>query len=66
MKTLLAEAAAHGGAALMAEGYLPRLELSAGSKGRSFWYVNYEHATKRGSLQVTFDANSGKFNQAIK
>jgi hypothetical protein len=66
VKTLLAEASAHGGAPLMAEGYLPTLELSAGSKGRSFWYVNYGHPQKRGSLQVTFDANSGKFNQAIK
>lgn len=66
VKKLLAEAAAHGGAALMAEGYTPRLEMSAGSKGRSLWYVNYEHQTKRGSLQVTFDANTGKFLQAIK
>lgn len=66
VKKLLAEAAAQGGAALMAEGYVPSLELSAGSQGRAFWYVNYSHPQKRAGLQVTFDANSGKFNKAIK
>jgi hypothetical protein len=65
VKTILAEAAAHGGAALMADGYLPTLEMSAGTQG-SFWYVNYSHPTKRAALQVTFDANTGKFNKAIK
>ena len=66
VKKLLAEANAHGGAALMAEGYAPRVELSAGAKGKVLWYVNYEHPTKRGSLQVTFDGNTGKFENAIK
>jgi len=66
VRKLLAEANAHGGAALMAEGYAPRVELSAGAKGKVLWYVNYEHPTKRGSLQVTFDGNTGKFENAIK
>ena len=65
VKKLLAEAAAQGGAALMAEGYVPTLELGAGTQG-PFWYVNYTHPQKRAALQVTFDANSGKFNKAIK
>jgi len=65
VKKILAEAAAHGGDALMAEGYVPTLEMSAGTQG-SFWYVNYSHPTKRAALQVTFDANTGKFNKAIK
>ena len=41
------------------------LEMSAGTQG-SFWYVNYGHPTKRHALQVTFDANTGAFNKAIK
>ena len=65
LKKVLAEAAAQGGAALMAEGYVPNVELSAGTQG-SFWYVNYSHPQKRAALQVTFDANTGKFNKAIK
>ena len=65
VKKLLAEAAAQGGAELMAEGYTPTLELSAGTQG-PFWYVNYSHPQKRAALQVTFDANSGKFNKALK
>ena len=66
VKTILAEAAAQGGAALMADGYVPTLEMSAGSQGKAYWYVNYSHPTKRAALQVTFDANTGKFNKAIK
>ena len=66
VKKLLAEAAAQGGAALMAEGYTPTLELSAGAKGQAYWYVNYSHPTKRHGLQVTFDGNTGKFNKALK
>jgi hypothetical protein len=66
VKKLLAEAAAHGGAALMAEGFTPTLEMSAGSRAHAYWYVNYTHPQKRGSLQVMFDANSGKFESAIK
>jgi hypothetical protein len=66
VKKLLAEAAAHGGAELMAEGYVPTVELSSVVGGRAMWFVNYGHATKRGSLQVTFDGNTGKFNKAIK
>jgi len=66
VKTILAEAAAQGGAALMADGYVPTLEMSAGAQGRAYWYVNYSHPTKRSALQVTFDANSGKFNKALK
>jgi hypothetical protein len=65
VKKILAEAAAQGGAALMADGYVPTVEMSAGTQG-SFWYVNYSHPTKRAALQVTFDANTGKFNKAIK
>ena len=65
VKKVLAEAAAKGGAALMAEGYLPTVEMSAGTQG-SFWYVNYTHPEKRAALQVTFDANTGAFNKAIK
>lgn len=65
LKTILAEAANQGGAALMADGYVPTVEMSAGTQG-SFWYVNYSHPTKRAALQVTFDANTGKFNKAIK
>ena len=66
VKKVLAEASAQGGAALMAEGYLPTVEMSAGSHGRAFWYVNYTHPTKRAALQVTFDANTGAFNKAIR
>jgi len=66
VKKILAEAAAQGGAELMKEGYVPTVELSGGSGGRALWYVNYGHPQKRGSLQVTFDGNSGKFNKAIK
>ena len=66
VKKILAEAAAQGGAALMAEGYLPTVEMSAGSQGRALWYVNYSHPEKRAALQVTFDANTGAFNKAIK
>ena len=65
VKKILAEAAAQGGAALMAEGYQPTVELSAGTRG-SFWYVNYYHPQKGAALQVTFDANTGAFNKAIK
>jgi hypothetical protein len=65
LKTILAEAAAQGGAALIADGYTPTVEMSAGTKG-DYWYVNYSHPEKRAGLQVTFDANSGKFNKAIK
>ena len=65
VKKVLAEAAAQGGAELMKEGYVPTVELSAATQG-SFWYVNYTHPTKRAALQVTFDANTGKFNKAIK
>jgi hypothetical protein len=42
------------------------VELSSVVGGRAMWFVNYGHATKRGSLQVTFDGNTGKFNKAIK
>jgi hypothetical protein len=66
VKKLLAEAAAHGGAALLAEGYVPTVELSAGSQSKAYWYVNYTHPQKRAGLQVTFDGNSGKFSSAIK
>jgi hypothetical protein len=66
VKKILADAAAHGGAALLAQGYTPTLELSAGSRSRAYWYVNYTHPQQRGSLQVMFDANSGKFESAIK
>ena len=66
VKKILADAAAHGGAPLMAEGYLPTVELSAGSQGKALWYVNYTHPTKRAALQVTFDGNTGAFNKAIK
>jgi hypothetical protein len=65
LKKILADAADQGGAALMADGHVPTVEMSAGTKG-SFWYVNYSHPSKRGGLQVTFDANTGAFNQAIK
>lgn len=66
VKKMLSDAAAQGGAPLLAEGYLPTVELSAGSQGRAFWYVNYGHPTRGNALQVTFDANTGAFNKAIR
>lgn len=65
-KRVLAIAAEKGGAALMKEGYEPRLEMSAGSGGVAYWYVNYEHPTKRHGLQVIVDANTGVFRSALK
>ena len=65
-KKVLAIAAEKGGAALMKEGYVPRLEMSAGSGGVAYWYVNYEHPTKRHGLQVIVDANTGQFRSALK
>lgn len=66
VKTLLREAAAHGGAAYLSQGYTPTVELSAGSKGVAYWYVNYTHPQKRAGVQVMFDGNSGKFVSALK
>lgn len=66
VKTLLREAAAHGGAEYLAQGYTPTVELSAGSKGVAYWYVNYTHPQKRAGVQVMFDGNSGKFVSALK
>ena len=65
VKQLLATAAEKGGAALLKDGYQPRVEMSAGAKAEAYWYVNYEHPQKRGALTVIFDANSGKFLKAL-
>jgi hypothetical protein len=65
-KRVLAIAAENGGAALMKDGYLPEMELSAGSGGVAYWFVNYDHPTKRHGLQVIVDANTGKFRSALK
>ena len=67
VKQLLATAAAKGGAALMQKGAQPTVELSAGSEVagyRGLWFVNYR-ANGGGSLQVTFDGCTGKFEKAI-
>ena len=66
VKQLLAVAAEKGGAALLKDGYQPRVEMSAGAQAESSWYENYEHPQKRGSLTVIFDANSGKFLKALR
>lgn len=66
VKQLLAAAAEKGGAALLKDGYQPRVEMSAGAQAEAYWYVNYEHPQKRGALTVIFDANSGKFLKALK
>lgn len=66
IKLLLATAAEKGGAALMKDGFQPRVEMSAGAQAEAYWYVNYEHPQKRGALTVIFDANSGKFLKALK
>lgn len=65
-KRVLEIAAEKGGAALMKEGYVPRLEMSAGARGEAYWYVNYEHPQKRHGLQVIVDANTGVFRSALK
>jgi len=67
VKQLLATAADKGGAALVAKGAQPLVQLSVGpnSTGRKgIWFVNY--SVKGGpSLQVMFDGATGKFEQAI-
>jgi hypothetical protein len=67
VRQMLATAAEKGGAALMAKGAQPMVQLSVGpnSSGRKgIWYVNY--SVKGGStLQVMFDGATGKFEQAI-
>jgi len=67
VKQMLATAAEKGGAALMAKGAQPMVQLSVGpnSSGRKgIWYVNYS-VKGRSTLQVMFDGATGKFEQAI-
>ena len=66
VKQLLATAAEKGGAPLLADGYQPQVEMSAGARAEAYWFVNYEHPQKRHALQVIFDANTGKFVMANK
>jgi len=68
VKAMLAEAAARGGAAQIAQGYAPEIQLGAGRKDQqaALWYVNYTHPQKGAGLSVIFDANSGRLIDAIK
>lgn len=67
VKQMLATASARGGTALMSRGAQPMVELSVGPRStgsKGIWFVNYR--VKEGpSLQVTFDGNTGRFEQAI-
>jgi len=66
VKQLLVVAAEKGGAPLVKEGYVPRVEMSAGAHAEAYWYVNYQYPQQRQGLTVMFDANSGKFLKALK
>lgn len=66
VKQLLVVAVEKGGASLLKEGYVARVEMSADAHAEAYWYVNYQHPQQRQGLQVTFDANSGKFLRALR